>query len=622
MCAITGIFRFQGRITPAESEAIRRMVAAQAHRGPDDEGFFIHDRVLLGHRRLSIVDTSKAGHQPFPNRDGSVQVVFNGEIYNFRELRKDLEAAGRAFVSRTDTEVLVHGYEVWGVEGLLSRLRGMFAFAIFDAAPARGAPRLILARDRFGIKPLYYFQDHEKIIFASEIRALKAGGLIPGGLDPQSLQYFLQLGSVPAPISTQKDVRSLPVGSVLVVRDSPGDAKPYWSLAPILKVSPDLISHAEAVSRARALLRTTVEQHLISDVPLGIFLSGGIDSSALVGLASAVHPKDLVTLSVTFEEPAYNEAVFARHVAKQFGTQHHEVPVYYDQFKANLPKMFAAMDQPSLDGINTFIVSKAAREAGLTVVLSGLGADELFSGYRHLEKAGQIDAWVRAAAMIPDGIRRPLLDGFALAATALFPKLSRKLWCLKNISYATPWWLARGLFSPSQIAALLGSSEKELLRTHYVAGPEATLKTLSPEGRIRYLEYANYLQNQLLKDGDVMSMANSVELRVPFLDHVLVQGILRLPSGAEQKPRVPKRLLVEAMGPDFPREVWQRPKQGFTFPIAEWMKKDSADLESMSLSGTPLEKNAVRKVWSYFRAGRSHWSRPWSTVVAARFYGK
>jgi len=617
MCGIAGIYRFHGTMLPGDVGALQSMTRAQAHRGPDDEGIFQHDRVLLGHRRLSILDTSSAGHQPFSNGDGTVQVVFNGEIYNFRELRRDLETAGRRFVSRTDTEVLVHGYEVWGAEGLLSRIRGMFAFAIFDASPGRGGPRLILARDRFGIKPLYYFQDHEKIVFASEVRALTAGGLVPEGMDPNGLRQFLQLGSVPAPFTTRKDVRSLPAGNVLALRDSPGEPRPYWSLAEILRVPPDPLSHEDAVARTRQLLETTVEQHLISDVPLGIFLSGGIDSSALVGLASAVRPKDLVTLSVTFEEPAYNEAAFARRVAEHYRTNHREILMRAADFKTRLPKIFDSMDQPTLDGVNTYIVSQAAREAGLTVVLSGLGADELFSGYRHLQRAQAIDALVRLAGRVPGPLRRSLIRAVGPVARILFPRLSRKLWCFEDISAATPWWLARGLFSPAQIAALLGADTKVVPGT-----PFGALETLSPEGKIRYLEYQLYLQNQLLKDSDVMSMAHSLELRVPFMDHELVQGVLRLPSGSERRPLIPKRLLVEAMGQDFPREIWERPKQGFTFPIGEWMKQDGGELEAMALENSPLEKKAVRAVWTDFRAGRLHWSRPWMTVVAARFYGK
>jgi asparagine synthase (glutamine-hydrolysing) len=622
MCAIAGIFRFQGRITPEESESVRRMIAAQTHRGPDDEGLFRHERILLGHRRLSIVDTSPAGHQPFSNPDGSVQLVFNGEIYNFRELRRDLETVGRVFVSKTDTEVLVHGYEVWGVEGLLHRLRGMFAFAIFDSGSSHGGPTLILARDRFGIKPLYYFQDREKIVFASEVQALKKGGLVPQELNPDVLEYFLLLGSVPAPWTTLKGVQSLPAASFMVVRDAPSEPETYWNLGDVLRKTADPLPHEEAVRRARQLLLETVEQHLVSDVPLGIFLSGGVDSSALVGLSKVVRPKDLVTLAVTFEESQYNEARFARRVAQHYGTDHREIRVTSQEFKTNLPKIFAAMDQPTVDGINTFMVSRAAREAGLTVVLSGLGADELFSGYRHLRHARQIEARLRMAALIPDSIRRILLREAHPLIKLVFPKLARKAWCLDPLTAATPWWIARGLFSPLQIAALTGISEEESRRTQLDVAPPEALRGLPPEERVRYLDYALYLRNQLLKDSDVMSMAHSLELRVPFMDHELVAGILALPSGTERTPPVPKRLLVEAMGSDFPRDVWARPKQGFTFPLDSWLRHDHGELEAAALERTPLERRTVSQVWADFRAGRMHWSRPWMTVVAARFYGQ
>jgi len=620
MCAIAGIYRFQGKTSPEEAHAISRMLSAQSHRGPDDEGLFTHDRTLLGHRRLSIIDTSRAGHQPLANPDGSVQVVFNGEIYNFRELRRDLEATGRRFVSRTDTEVLIHGYEVWGIEGLLRRLRGMFAFAIFDSLPGRGGPKLILARDRFGIKPLYYFQDRERFIFASEVRAFKAGGLVPEEKEPQSLPRFLQVGSIPAPWTTLKAVRSFPAAGVLVLGDAPAEPKHFWSLSDVMHASPDSIPHAAAVAQTRELLETTVAQHLISDVPLGIFLSGGVDSSALVGLAKALRPKDLVTLSITFEEMAYTEAFFARRVAEHYGTEHREIRVTFQEFRSSLPGIFAAMDQPTVDGVNTYMVSKAAHEAGLTVVLSGLGADELFSGYSHLRQARRMARFLRAANLIPDDVRRFVLREANPLIKHLAPRLARKAWCLDHITAATPWWIARGLFSPAQTAALTGISEEDCQHVHLDIAPPETLRGLSAVERVRYLDYMLYLQNQLLKDSDVMSMAHSLELRVPFMDHDLVAGILRLPSGDDQAPSVPKRLLVEAMGPDFPREVWARRKQGFTFPLDPWLRRDNGELEATALDRTPLERKAVRKIWSDFRAGKLHWSRPWMTVVAARFY--
>jgi asparagine synthase (glutamine-hydrolysing) len=498
----------------------------------------------------------------------------------------------------------------------------MFAFALFDATTAHGGPRLLLARDRFGIKPLYYFQDRERVVFSSEVRALLSGGLVPDTVDPEGLLQFLQLGSVPAPLTTMKGVRAMPAAHYIVVQNGSIETKCYWDLADVLSAEPAALSHDAAVAETRRVLEETVSQHLLSDVPLGIFLSGGIDSSALVGLASAVRPSGLVTLAITFEEDAYNEAAYALRVARHYHTDHREILLRHGDFRAEFPRIFKAMDQPTLDGVNTYFVSKAARAAGLTVVLSGRGADELFSGYRHLQRAQEIDRLLRAVAAVPGWLRRPLLDCASPVARRFFPRAANKLWCLRNISSATPYWLARGLFSPSAIGRLLGSGIEEVRRSSFRLGPEAVLDNLSPEQRIRFLEYRQYLQNQLLKDSDVMSMAHSLELRVPFLDHELISRVLRMPGQAQSTPRIPKRLLVEAMGPDFPREVWQRPKQGFTFPIGEWMKQDGGELEAMALEGTPLEKAAVRDVWADFRAGRLHWSRPWMTVVAARFYGK
>ncbi|MFA5976305.1 MAG: asparagine synthase (glutamine-hydrolyzing) [Elusimicrobiota bacterium] len=619
MCGIAGLFRTQGVVAPPEIQGVERMLDAQLHRGPDDQGLFRHPQALLGHRRLSILDTSSAGRQPMANEDQTVQVVFNGEIYNFQDLRRELETAGHRFVSRTDTEVLVHGYEAWGMEGLLEHLRGMFAFALLDLS-ARSGPRLFLARDRFGIKPLYYYQDHEKILFASEVRAMQASGLIPDRLNAESLLRFLELGSVPAPLTTVQKVWSLPAGHYLSLGRGPVEPTNYWDLARVLDQPVRPVTRLEAVEETRRQLLDAVQGHLISDVPLGIFLSGGIDSSSLTALASRLQPGHVTTLSVLFDEPAYDEGRYARLVARQYGTDHREIRVRRQAFEDELPRMLAAMDQPTLDGINTYVVSKAAHEAGLKVVLSGLGGDELFSGYRHLHHARWIGAAVRGISCVPPGVRGPLLSLVESLSRPSHPGVADKLWCLRDMDPASPYRLFRALFPPERIAGLLGVSVRDTERARWVPEGVDVLKRFPEEERLRLLEFDHYLQNQLLKDSDVMSMAHSLELRVPFLDHRLVEEILRLPPDVRRSSQS-KGLLVEAMGPEFPREVWDRPKQGFTFPFGEWFRQKADDFEAMALEHTPLERKAVQAIWAGVRAGRLHWSRAWATVIVARFYG-
>ena len=376
MCGIAGLFRASG-VSEEDKHAVSRMTAAQAHRGPDDGGLHAATHAVLGHRRLSILDLSASGHQPMSNEDGSIWVTYNGEIYNQRELRRELVRAGHDFRSTTDTEVLVHGYEQWGIDGLLTRLRGMFAFGLYD--PRRG---LLLARDRLGIKPLYYFAAGETVLFASEVKALLRSGLVPEERDRKALAGFLIAGAVPSPLTIIKGVRCLPPGHwVDCSRQAvPLTVQKYWDL----DCSPNY--GGADTSDIRICLDDAVRRHFASDVPVGVFLSGGVDSAGLVAVASRVLQPDagaLVTLTVTFDEREYTESAPARQVADRFHTSHREIRVTAADFQNEFHAFLGSMDQPTNDGINTYFISKAARQAGLTVVLSGLGGDEIFWGYRH-----------------------------------------------------------------------------------------------------------------------------------------------------------------------------------------------------------------------------------------------
>ena len=577
------------------------MTAAQVHRGPDAEGRYQGPRIVLDHRRLSILDLSEAGRQPMTNEDGSVHVVYNGEIYNYLELRDELLAAGHIFRSKSDTEVLAHGYEQWGIEGLLKRLRGMFAFAVYDSRAG-----LMLARDRLGIKPLYYFDGGDSLLFASEVKALMGSGHAPETPEPQALMGFLLAGSVPSPLTTVRGVRCLPPGHYLVCGDRGPAIHKYWDLDP---------ASGSAASALRPLLEDAVSRHLVSDVPLGVFLSGGVDSAAIVALATrarARHEPPLTTLTVTFDDQEFNEAPQASTAAAHFATRHQSVRVTSAAFQREMPAFFRAMDQPTNDGLNTWFVSRAAREAGLTVVLSGLGGDEVFWGYPHYRLLARHAGWL---GRCPASLRRLATGG--LAATGRLrgrESWRRASYISREVTTGGLYLMFRGFFAPEQVASLLGASlsQVEDVAQEYfgaVAPPR-----LGPAAFNR-LEIRRYLHDQLLRDTDAFSMAHSIETRVPFLDHPVLECAAGIPDDAKIDLRVNKPLLVDAVDDPLVRAAASRKKRGFSFPMDRWMKRSAGSLEEISRAASYLDRRAVQSLWRDFRGSRLHWSRAWSLAV-------
>jgi len=608
----------EGPFASKEVPALQQMLCAQNHRGPDGSGIYQDTRVLLGHRRLSILDLSEAGRQPMANEDETLWVSCNGEIYNFQELREELARVGHVFRSKTDTEILLHGYETWGLEELLRRLRGMFAFALYDS-PSSGRPwRLILAKDRFGMKPLYYYQDPRQFLFASEVRALLKSGLVPKEKNLEAWVQFLRFGSVPTPHTTVKGVRSLPAAHYMEIGPQGARTVRYWDPLAFQVSGPDARVDAPPYRRTRELLEESLRLHLISDVPTGIFLSGGVDSSALVALACRARKEPVTTVSLSFDESRYDESPYSDLVAKRFGTRHRRVSIQAKGFFADLPSFFRSMDQPSADGINTYMVCKAAKTAGLTVVLSGAGADEIFLGYNHLKLHSALNGVWQAFSKAPPAIRG--MAAHALASTCVLSGFhgADRLAGLKEGSLDSAYLVFRGLFSDRQIQGLTGLGERNLARRNMIP-LESTLSRLPLTEALRFFDLTLYLQNQLLKDSDSMSMAHSIEMRLPFLDHHLAEWVFSLPDRWKIQKRINKPLLVNAVGEDLPREVWARPKMGFTLPIGEWLRQNSGPMESAALSGGFLDKRAVAQVFSRFRTGDIHWSRPWALVVAARF---
>ena len=640
MCGIAGILKLSGPATSQDVVAVLRMMDAEVHRGPDDWGILFPDSLaddslvrvqlnargsghercyvpgasgvsaVLGSRRLSIIDLSEKARMPMGAPDGRTWITYNGEIYNFPELRSQLVQRGYSFRSDSDTEVLLHGYEEWG-EDLLPRLHGMFACALLRTG---AEPALLLAKDRFGIKPLYYFADGERLLFASEVRALLASGLVPHESDLEAMVRFLQLGSVPLPLTTVRGARALPAAHLLACDRGDLRLRQYWDLNQCFHSPHDEVESADA--RVLQLLTDSVRAHSVSDVPLGIFLSGGIDSSSLVALASLAGQRPIKTVSVTFEEPEYDESVFACTVARKYGTQHSEIRLTRRDFFHELPRIFDAMDQPTVDGVNSYFVSKAAKAFGLTVVFSGTGADEIFLGYQHLKRASLLRLSSQMISRVPTPLRQRLVR----AAYNAGSKYGRreKLTYLNNPTRENVYLIFRGLFGPQQIQEFLGITEREVRDFGMPIPGSRQARESSFVDSLVSLEFHHYLQNQLLKDTDFMSMSHSIEVRVPFLDNGVVDYVLGLPAAQRLRGDAPKPLLVHALGDRLPHSVWNRPKRGFSFPFGEWMRADAGSLESGVQAHCLFESRAVRELWAQFRAGGVHWSRPWALFVLAR----
>ena len=598
MCGISGICYFgsSGEASPRDEtrRVLARLNQAQVHRGPDDEGIWLaaDGRVGLGHRRLSIIDLSPAGHQPMTNEDGNIWLTYNGEIYNFQSLRAELENLGHTFHSHTDTEVVIHAYEEWDTAAF-TRFRGMFAFALWDGR----FQRLYLVKDRFGIKPLYYFIDQDKLTFASEVRALAASGVFPPELNHEALVAFLLLGSVPIPLTTLKKVQALPAGYYLVVANGQGRLVKYFDIWTDSAPEETALSSQVLLS----LLRESVDLHLISDAPIGIFLSGGIDSSALVALGATAKKSRLTTLSITFAEAAYSEERYQRLIAERYCTDHRELQVSAEIYSENLPRVFAAMDQPTIDGINSYFVALMAKRAGLKAVLSGTGGDEVFCGYPHFHRAGFLSLLPRFSTLV------------RFTPHAVYRALSGRWRKLVFLGIGGTWGLylaLRGLFTPLEVARLTGDTLAHVEDVARSLDPGAPAG--HPIDQLSRYEIRGYLQNQLLKDIDMMSMAHSVEVRVPFLDPPLVSAVLASPPGARVHRQIPKVLLTQALGQLLPAGLVFRPKMTFTFPFAEWLKQDS---EIPSSTGV-LSRKAVAAILRDFRYGRVTWTRRWALLVA------
>jgi asparagine synthase (glutamine-hydrolysing) len=600
---------------------VQRMLAAQQHRGPDDEGTIVFSEgseratVTLGNRRLAIIDLSPDGHMPMANEDDTVWVTYNGEIYNFAELRAELIIAGHLFRSKTDTEVVVHGYEQWGIDGLLQRLNGMYAIAIWD----RRTKCLSIARDRFGEKPLYYFWDGRTFLFASELKSLLASGLIERRFNPAGMVAYLNLGSVPAPLTIISGVVALqPATYVTFSFGRDPQQKRYWSL----HFSESNISFDEAVEQTAMLLREAVESRLISDVPLGVFLSGGIDSSAIVALVRDASGAAIRTSSVIFREKEFDEGPYAQQTAAWFQTEHMEFEVTPQEALAELPRMLWAMDQPTIDGVNTYFVSKVTRSNGTVVALSGLGGDELFGGYPSFRTVPKLCSLSRGIHLVP-GLGR--LAAYAIAASGYSRSQKLASFLARNPGPESAYLAVRGLYTAREIKTLavdLASANGSLFDPVGYLTKITSNSGSASFNTISTLELGAYMHSQLLRDTDAMSMAHSLEVRVPFLDHRLAEFLATVPQKYKSSKR-PKSLLLRVLAGKLPPGVEARSKRGFTFPFSRWLagpwrKEIESVLFAEDLSEI-LSSSPVNDVWQDFLRGQLHWSRPWALYVLKRW---
>ncbi|MFN6182406.1 MAG: asparagine synthase (glutamine-hydrolyzing) [Dolichospermum sp.] len=616
MCGIAGFIKLNTDDGSLEAK-IEKMQTSLKHRGPDDAGIYISTdkQAALAHTRLSILDLSAAGHQPMSTTDNRYHITFNGEIYNFQELRENLISQGEKFHSQTDTEVILKLYQKIGFD-CVQHLRGMFAFAIWDDLEKT----CFLARDPLGIKPLYYYQLGTTLVFASELRAVLASGLPAINMSVEGLYGYLTTGSVPEPYTLITDIHCLPAGNWLYWHNGNTTKKQYWQIS----FTPEAISPPEAQEIVRKALLDSIQHHFISDVPVGIFLSGGIDSTTILALATQTQQSQLSTYSIAFAESEFNEGELAQKIANHFGAKHTEYQVTSSFAKSILPDFLAAIDQPSIDGFNTFCVSKVAHDHNMKVVLSGLGGDEIFGGYKSFQKVPQMVEWGKKINTLPF-LRTGL--GLGLERWGTSPKIKRLGGFLKQPpTFASAYNTFRGIFSHQEACMIInqlsisipilpplvppyqgGKPEPEssslplipfqegkpestpilppVVPPYQGGKPESESSSLpllrgglgwgsTPEDEVSFLELSGYMRNQLLRDSDIMSMNWGLELRVPFVDKTLLETVAPIPSNIRLAQG--KKLLTQAIT-EIPDWVVNRPKKGFSFPFENWMNSEFGD---------------------------------------------
>jgi asparagine synthase (glutamine-hydrolysing) len=616
MCGICGIANLSNQPLSASIQPIlERMNTALTHRGPDSAGLWQNDKVALGHRRLAIMDVSDAGIQPMPSADTQAMLVFNGEIYNYQDLKK--QTPQYPYRSHSDSEVLLAAYQQKGKK-MLPDLNGMFAFAIWDNIEQS----LLIARDPMGIKPLYYAIVDNFLVFASEIRAILASGLVERQLNNLALGSYLRYQTVYAPHTLIENIKVLPAGHALTVKDGAIKIEAFYdstTALPPLSISDkkQLTDPVFTKKMVRETLRAAVGRQMMSDVPFGAFLSGGVDSSVIVALMRDITEGSIETFSVTFDDKKFDETPYARAIADRFKTNHHEIHLKANDFLSELPRALNALDHPSGDAVNTYIVAQATRRSGIKMALSGLGGDELFGGYPIFKQSEQLEK-LRFLNLIPQILRKSA----GSIIEKMTPSVSRQkmaaVLALPEVSPMAAYDYFREVFTDQQRRTILknGYAQAEGLNLH----KSLTINQLPLYSQVSIAEMTGYMQNVLLRDSDQMSMAHALELRVPLLDIELVNLALHIPDalkrGAGSKP-----LLVDSMSDLLPKSLFDRPKMGFTLPFEAWMRHELRDFCSQRLAilshYSAFNADTIQSLWQDFLAGRNdiRWSRLWTLVA-------
>ena len=625
MCGIVGIIDSKNR--PIDESLIKKMCSALKHRGPDDEGIYINHSnnssgvsVALGHRRLSIIDLSESGHQPMPNEDNTIWILCNGEVYNFMQLREELENRGHLFRSKTDTEVIIHLYEEMG-EDCVKRLRGMFAFAIWD----QKQQKLILARDRVGKKPLLYsYIDNKVFIFASEFNSLLQNPLMERKINFKAIHHYLTYLCIPAPMTAFENIYKLLPGHILIFNDGKIEIKKYWELDFSNKIN---ISEREASNEVVRLLKEAVKLRLTSDVPFGAFLSGGIDSSIVVALMSELLNKPIETFSIGFEEKGYNELAYARIVAKRFGTKHYEFVVKPNAIEI-LPKLIEHYGEPFADSsaVPTFYLSQLTKKY-VTVVLNGDGGDEVFAGYKHHFASRLADYYYR----FPHFLKTKLINkivSFLPKNASRQSKIAhlRRFVEAGNLNCAERYqrWieifsrdLKREIYSDEFNSKTFNIDSSEIIVEQFARG-----KFFDSIDASLFVDTTVYLPNDLLVKMDIATMANSLEARSPFLDHHLIEFAARLPSTMKVRWLTSKYILKHALKGLVPNRILRRDKMGFALPMGSWFRNQSKDflidtlLSARSIKRGYFNPNEITKLVNNHISGKIDYAHHlWTLLI-------
>lgn len=591
MCRIAGIVNPATETAVAE-RMVKSMCLLQQHGGPDDEGIYSDtaSHLVLGHRRLALIDLSPGGHQPMFYADDRYVITYNGELYNYPELKATLRQSGFQFKTESDTEVILAAFAAYGKQAFV-KFNGMFAFALYDKAEQA----VYLVRDAAGIKPLYYAITNNGLAFASEVKALAALDY----LNEETVNwqvYLLAYGHLPEPVTTLQKVKPLTKGCFIKYHAL--TAKTELEIFSYSSFVEKYESREEATELIRTELAAAVKRHLIADAPIGVFLSGGLDSSVIALLAKKIHQSELKTLSIVFNEEKYSEKKYQDVLLQSLNCNHYQHLLTKEEFDNNLPAVFKAMDLPSCDGVNTWFISRAAKEHNLKAVLSGIGGDELFGGYPSFNRMRMANA----LSKLPGKILR--------AGKYANAKKFRRLAYLSIKSPVGKYLFLRGQFTPATIARELNMDEKQVWALLQEQPVVSSIAHQTAKNQASWIETNLYMQNQLLRDSDVMSMAHGIEIRVPLLDKQFMKLVLSISSPVKYAGQNDKQLLIDSFKNELPEQIWNRPKMGFSFPFAEWMTNNSMIKEQFMQGGKQARTN-----YENFTTGRLHWSQLMSLLL-------